>query len=202
MIRSKFTLRRRPRSSDENFDKNLSLERLSDSHTRSFKYLRPASPEENSFNELNECSRSDSDFVKEKKTDGRNSCSSIESCTGSREHIPLSRARSLLARAHSPLTRKHSPLAREHSPLTREHSSLSCRQDHSDSDDSCTAHDISSPDGDFTDNNNSDNKRTLGQQRRHFRDDTTDGQLPTRKKLSKRNSFTNAVKHFFVSKSR
>ena len=204
MIRNKFgTLRRRPRSSDENFDKNLSLERLSDS--RSCKYLRPPSTEENSLNEINECSKSDSDFVEEKKYDERNSSSSIESCTGSREHIPLSRKRSSLAREHSPLARAHSPLARQHSPLAREHSSLSCEQDHSDSDDSTTNHDshfTNTLDSDITNNNNCGSKRTLGQQRRRLGDDTTDEQLSRRKKLGKRNSFTNAVKHLFVSKTR
>ena len=191
MIRNKFgSLRRRPRSSDENLDRNLSLDRLNDCRMGSFR--RPTSPEVGCFDEMNECSKSDSDFVEEQKPEGLNSASSMESCTESREHIPLSRR-------HSSLTRKLSPLVREHSPLSRVRSLVLRGQDHSDSDDSTTNND-SRLEGDVIDNNNHDDKRTLRQHRRS--DDATEVQMLTRKKLGKRNSFTNAVKHFFVSKSR
>ena len=212
MLRHKFgSLRRRPRSSDENLDNNPSLERLNDCRMASFKYRRPTFPGDDSFNEINECSKSDSDFVEGKKPEGLNSSSSMESCTGSREHLPLRRVHSSLSREHSPLSREHSPLSREpsilsreHSPLSREPSLLSREQDHSDSDDSTTHHDsrpTSKLEGDVIDNNNDDDKRTISQQTRSCKDDATDAQL-TRKKLGKRNSFTNAMKYFFLSKTR
>ena len=214
MIRHKFvSLRRRPRSSDEHLDKNLSLERLNDCRTALFKYRRATSPVDDCFVEVNECAKSDSDFIEEKKPKGHHSCSSMESCTGSREHIPLSRAHSAFARTHSPLSREHSTLSQEHSPLSRKHStlsqqhsplsrepsSLSREQDHSDSDDSTTHHE-----GDVVNNNNIFEckvKSRRSQERRSCKEDVNDRQL-TRKKLSKRNSFTNAVRYFFISKAR
>ena len=156
MIRSKFGSLRRGARSGENLEKNLSLERLGDTRTTLFKSRRATSPEEDSFNEMNECS----------KSDRLNSGSSMESCTGSHEHLPLS----------------------------CEPSSLSHDQCHSDSDDSALNQDTHH-DGDVVDNN--DNKVVL----RRRKDGTTNATL-NRKKLGKRNSFTNAVKYFFVSKPR
>ncbi|XP_028395900.1 rhoGEF domain-containing protein gxcJ-like isoform X2 [Dendronephthya gigantea] len=159
MIRHKFgSLRRRPRSSDENLDKNLSLERLHECRSTLSKYRRPTSPGDDSFNELNECSKSDSDLIEEKNSEGLNSTSSTESCNESREHLTMLREK--------------------------------C---HSDSDDSTSHPDsplTSRLEGDVMSNNNHD--ESLHE---------TDGEL-TKRKLRKRNSFTNAVRFFFVSKTR
>ena len=204
MIRHKFdSLRRRPRSSDEQLD---------------IKSRRPRSPEDDCFVEANECSRSDSDFINDKKL---HSCSSMENCTRLREHIPLSRAHSAFARTHSPLSREHSAQSCEHSQLSREHSAQSCEhsqlsrehsafspehspllrenslsREHSDSDDSTTHHD--SCEGDVINNNNCKDKVKLRSQEGY-----NDGENERpRKKLNKRNSFTNAMRYIFISKTR
>lgn len=190
MIRNKLTLRRRPQSSHEILGKDCSLERLNDSRMVLFKYQRPLGPGNDSFKEVNECSKSDSDFVEEKKTLRLTSGSSIESCARSREHIPLSRKSESVSRKYLSLSGEHSSLSGEHSPFPRE-------QDHSDSDDSTTHDHTSRRDGDDIDDKNQRNRRTL---RQSCKDDTT-GQL-TRKKLGKKNSFTNAVRYFFVQKMR
>ena len=159
MIRHKFgSLRRRPRSSDENLDKNLSLERLDECRSTLSEYRRPVSPEDDCFNEMNECSKSYSDLIEEKSSEGLNSASSTESCIESREHLTMLREK--------------------------------C---HSDSDDS-TSHADSRPtsrlEGDVMNNNN--HNESLHE---------INGDL-TKGKLRKRNSFTNAVRYFFVSKTR